>query len=725
MGLFSSKFITRVGTSVSRVIPDEYLPNSVTSGSLRAIFQEADIGRGIVEEMFRSIGLRAKAMYNYGRNGYTFGTPSLDVVSNVVGEVEVKTVLDALEGAPVTIDYVHMGPPNLLHIAWFKLVRDHGYNPNTNKLGALSTSLGYDVFVDDMVIVLPEATADTYNGTAVAQWGAAARSRPSPTRPASSFNPDLARLLTVTPIEISEIATEDHVRVIYAYTDSVGDVQTDSFTVTNSEYDEDKDYFQVAYMVGPVLKYWDYEVGGGLYEDLDDLILTPGASLGTFLPYIHFRHNKVSMDSAPMSTEYIHSQRMARKLGINYEDVLAALNENPDIADVEQAYMGFLVPANTADSLQERYLFDFFDRARGTSLGQLLAPTVWETFLGEQQIPGEPKYEVNRSLVLIQDTRVKSSLGTSGITKTQVAGRLGPIGTHDSGFVIANDYNKYHYYRKQITNTVYDEIRVFNLESSYYFNGGQVSSGEKDDDALLIPIDLDIARGYTLTDQEKLYAMSLNLVANALVTVKLSWYQTLWFKGLLMFVGIFLMAWDGGFTSSLAAAIAAGVGAFIQFIVITALVAWGVSYAFKLLVEAVGVDLALILAIIAAAYGIYTNYTGGAFASDMLRASTNLSKAASDVTKDALQDVQSEFEAFQDEAERIQKQIEQAQDLLATNHKLEPTVIFGETPGNYFKRTVHAGNIGTIGYQALHSYVDMALTLPTIADSIGDLNELS
>jgi hypothetical protein len=74
--------------------------------------------------------------------------------------------------------------------------------------------------------------------------------------------------------------------------------------------------------------------------------------------------------------------------------------------------------------------------------------------------------------------------------------------------------------------------------------------------------------------------------------------------------------------------------------------------------------------------------------------------------------------AFQSDAETKMKLLEDAQSLLDSNLRLNPLVIFGETPDDYYRRTVHSGNIGIIGYAAVHDYVEVALRLPTLSDTV-------
>ena len=67
------------------------------------------------------------------------------------------------------------------------------------------------------------------------------------------------------------------------------------------------------------------------------------------------------------------------------------------------------------------------------------------------------------------------------------------------------------------------------------------------------------------------------------------------------------------------------------------------------------------------------------------------------------------------------KVIEDTNKLLGSPMNMTPFVVFGESPDDFFRRTVHSGNIGTLGYDYIHNYVDMNLALPKFAQTIGGI----
>ncbi|MFC3679609.1 hypothetical protein [Bacterioplanoides pacificum] len=41
--------------------------------------------------------------------------------------------------------------------------------------------------------------------------------------------------------------------------------------------------------------------------------------------------------------------------------------------------------------------------------------------------------------------------------------------------------------------------------------------------------------------------------------------------------------------------------------------------------------------------------------------------------------------------------------------------MLNESPGSFYQRTIHTGNIGTLAFDYLHSYVDESLKLPGVS----------
>lgn len=718
MGLFSSKYKTYVGVSASRVIPDEMAPDSIQAGTLRSILKSADMPLTIIEELNRGLGNRVRSMYQFGKNQYTFGTPEPTIYSTSVGQAEITAVLQSLHpGAEIAVQYHHLGVANILHIGWMKLVSEHGYNPQTNLLGALTASTGTSVYLDDLVVVLPAATAASYEGHTIDQWGTPPKSRPSPTRPALETAPALAALQQFTPVNTAGTLAYDYARADWAYKGTGTTIVKGSINLTNDEFGDSTDYFQVGYLADGVQKFWLYEAGTGTHPTLDALAdaAAEGSANGSFLPFVHFRHGKQSMAIDQGSQAFLQSVKMLKKLGTDYMEMHDAIHENPDIGDVANAYLGFFVNPKSAHQEEKRYLFDFFERLQEAGFATQSAASV-----GLQGWVSDGK----QFTLLIEDKKVKHGLTMSWISRRMVAGTLADGLEYASGYVTGGQLGSHHYFRKQVTPHVYDEILVGDLTMRYWVQGDYTATGNAEEDVMLIPIDYAIARGYPMKVQEKLYARGMHLVCTSIVTVKIKWYQTGFFSTLLQVIGIILAFWDGGFTFSALQSGTLAVAAALTYIVVTLIVTVVVQFGFKLLVKEIGGDAALALAAIAAAYGFTVGLEQGFAAAlptiqTMLDIAINLVQATTSLVMDDLLEVGRQFDTFYQEVEQKTELLEETRKLLENSTRLNPMVIFGESPDAFYNRTVHSGNVGVHLYSTIESYVDMALTLPTLANTLG------
>lgn len=357
MGLFSSKYVTQVGTSVSRVIKDDLLPQSVRTGVIKSIFEDGNAPDYVMEELAASVSVRAENMYSYAERSYTHGLPSGEIYSSTQGRQQVEAIIETAENQQVAVEYSYYGPANTLHIAWMKLVSQYGYNQATNVLGSLTAQKGTSVYLKNMVVVVPQSEASTINRKAIEQWGTAARAGFTPERTSS----EIGYLVTPTPVRVSNTATELHVEVSYVWLQNGDQLQEATFIITVSEFDEAAEFFHAKYVANNQVKYWMYQRGLGTYPTLDSVYVNGPEVSGEYFPFTYFRYNKQSVIQDKTTQAYKTSKKLVKYLGMDYDMIAETIDENPDIADVEQAMMVFAVPATSTNEIECRYLFDYFN----------------------------------------------------------------------------------------------------------------------------------------------------------------------------------------------------------------------------------------------------------------------------------------------------------------------------------------------------------------------------
>lgn len=764
MGLFSSKKRIIVGTTVSRAIEDKLLPNSIRDGALKSLFSNDEVNglpSYVRESLVQSIGLKAERLYEWAANNYVHGLPSGRTSVATQGRAEVEAVLNTLEGGPVLIEYTRYGPPNTLHMGWMKAVELYGYNAATNELPVLSAAKGYPVYLKDLQIVVPPSLVSQQLPGALDQWGVSPKAGYTPFRVSTA---GLGASLTITPSPVYylDTATTEHVRMKYTWAAPGWIMVPDEYSGTPipvytnkapfEEYvelalpahDETADYFHVRYQINGVTKFWMYRVGSGTYPTLDAVFDDPPAESGLFFPFIYFRYNKASEISNTASESYKDCRKMLRYLGMSYDAVAEGIDANPDIADVEQAFLTFAVPANSTNPVDRRYLFEFFSaqyEATGSNFSSQTQANVTSMFADERDLV--------KNTIVIQDARFKMALSNGGIFKRRVAGSIGAVGSFDSGLTTVTvpiTYTSWtvddagsapsmtvntpidtHFYRKQVNSAQYDEILVVNLKMVYYVYGEYRTTGDDTDDILLIPIDRSITDAYSIPDREILYARSLHYVFNSMVVQKVKWYQTGFFQFLMIALAVVIVIYtQGAGIEAALSGLAAGTIT-IQAIIIS--VAMGIVKSLvigeliQLFIEAVGLEGTFLIALMAAAAALYGAYDAGSFANsswakNLLQVSTSLVSGIQNKLGDLMGDLADAATEFGKMVEDQTKLLETAQELLEGNPTLVPLIVFGESPNDFYNRTVHSGNIGVIGIDAVSSFVDNALTLPTLDQTL-------
>ena len=729
---FKSKTKVTVSTSVSRVIEDKLVPDSLKTGVIKGVFEGDQLVENIMEDIVASIGIRAERMYQYGKKHSPFGLPSSTLLNNIAGKDVVQSLLNQLTGTPVTIEYYHYGPLNNLHAGWSLLCQNYGYNPATNELVSLSKIKGFPVYLSDMQVVITNATAEELVNGSLEQWGTPANSGYTPLRPITGQG-------VATPYAIDATASQDYFRVSYAWKDTAT-IQTDTLTFPVGSENPNLGYFQAKYSYGAITKYWTYRDGAGTYPVLDATFNTEHDALGSFFPWCYFRFDKRSTASDTGSSEYKTSTKLMKFLGMDYQEVADSINENPDIDDVESAFLMLAVPASTGDEAEQRYLFDFF-KSLYVSRG------ITESIVSSETKALVTRSSVSQTSLVIQDARFKMNINLAGIHRTVKAGALGAIGSHSSsvgsytyhisrttyaskadteGTTRVSEYTvPCHYYRKQITSSLYEEIEVRDLEVAYFVEDNYKAVADISDGNLLIPLDRSITKEYPPSVREKLYARSMHFVINSKVETKIKWYQRGWFRIFMTIVAIVITIFSMGGLSGVSAAIMAATAttaALISTVISLVLNYLIFTVAMKYFVKVLGAKVAMILAVVAISFGMYSQIAGGVanapWAADLIKVASGLTNAISDHFSDALLGLQKEADLFSLYAKEQTELLENTKDLLTQNTLLSPFTVFGESPENYYQRTVHSGNIGILGIDAVSEFTTTMLRLPTLSDTL-------
>jgi len=750
MGLFS-KTVTTVATNVTRILQDDAISSSVLQGYASSQAPDADpeLVPNVLEHMATGIGVKANLMYAYAKRAYTNGLPEGTLQNASKGKELLEDYYTTVIGQPIVTDYYHYGSLNLTHYGWDILFNYLDYSPNTNVIGSLSTS-GKQCFLKSIQAVITTTSQAILTPAALDQWGPPPQAGVTPEFPYQT--PEIGKQLAMPVYLVDPEATVDKIRITYVWKKITGEIveeYTDHAVEGWNASETDWHHFRGHPVDNPTATFIiTYEDGTGELPFWDSTFNVPLTGTGSYFPWAYLRFNKTRPDKDTGGVEYKTTKRLLKYLNMEYEDLIDGIHQSPDIKDVEQSIVMMAVPAQTNNEKEQRYLFDFFTSQyiQSGADDDKLTPDAYTVASRLGMV--EPEQSIT-----IQDKKFQMALTYRNIIKRKVVGSIGRVGSYSHRYsfekfdkdghligTIENAQVSYnfpcHSYMHQVSETLYWEVLVFNLKMKYHVFNEYWTTGDEKDDILLIPIDHLLVQHYSIPDREILLARSLHIVFNSRILTKLKWYQTPAFSFIMTIIAIVLTIISlGGFSAvwgAVAAAIAgstAALTALAYALLIQFLKTLLISYALKLFVKVAGIRVGFVAAIVTLVAAIATqnptlidgSVKGAPWAVTLLNVSTGLVQG---VQKETLEDFknlldeQREFKTYADkETERLKKANEQFRN---PSNILAPLIVIGETPTDFYSRTIHAGNVGMVAIESISSYVDITLRLPTFTDTMGE-----
>lgn len=732
MGLFSDKKKTIVNTTVQRVFEDANIPDSVRTGILKGILAEGSLTDYMLEELAGSIGVRAARGYLWAKNNnYVYGVPEGQFANTVSARGIVLSTIAAEVGQTITQDYCKYGPMNTIHYGWVWLIANKGYNPNTNELTAISAQMGFPVYLTDMVATYPQEDFDFIQQTSdfemLAQWGPAPNSGFTPTNPFNTVG-GIGIYAAQSKYLVSPTATDDFITVTYEYKNATGVIVRENFDV-DVDVDLALDYHQVRYLKADgAYGFWTYREGAGEYPDIDGAYDMTFKDLGTYLPWCYFRWGGQRVkDISPI--DYKDSKKWAKLLGVDYDLLDDGVHSDPDVDDVEQCILVFGVHPGAESQSEKRYLFEYFNVMYFNSLPQTaIGDTLAEKFGAFNSSPSHVQ--------IIQDKIFQMGFQYSGITKTRVPGKIGKKGDLTTDFVeeivggsVIGEKQTAYVYRMQVLDSMYEEIKVYGLRTTYKITYKKGHSASGNEPELLVPVDRTLLNVLSMRAKEDLLTRALQMIVNTRIVVKTPWYASTFFKVILIVIAIVVTILSlGQAWATIVAAAAIGTTAVVVTVLTMILVSIAISYATKLFVKEFGPKVGFIAAVAAMIIGSYagSNIEGSSWWADsMVAVGNNLATQSENTQTALLENIQDDMLDFQNFAKGEFDSLKEKQDQLGLNPEfsglngldivnLSPMQVWNEKPNDFYNRTVHSGNIGAASFDIAAGYVDFMLTLPTI-----------
>lgn len=711
MGLFSSKKKVVVNTTVQPVFSQVDLPNSPRTAVIDTTMFGGDVTAKLMDELQQTIGMRGTASWLWAKDHYHYGTPVSSLAGNGQATATVTEVLKGLHGQDIVLDYCFMGPYNSVHYAWVQLMQSYGYSPASNQLGTLSTQKGTPVYLVDLVPQYTQATLDFLTEMDELHWLNVYA--PYANAGVTLSNPAGNPSATPTPYTILPSGTLNSVVVHYEYLKN-GVITAESLVLSLPSELEDKDIHQARIVKGDgSVVYFAYEHGSGTYPSIDAQFEYDYADSGTYLPWVYFRYDFQNLATSALqdSEAYRDSHHYCRYIGMDYQSMADGIYADTDLSDVIQSMLIFGIRADATSVVESEYLFRYF---------AMLHTAIGETSFGDSGTYAQ----------LIQDKFFQMTFNFRSISRTQEIGNKAAPGKYGLPEVNGTTVNYFH----QIDATSYEKISIDFPSMRYRIQGKYGHSASLGQAELLVPLDRAVFKEMGLVKREELLARGLHFMCNTYQEIKTKWYQSSFFKILLIVAAVVITVVSFGGLSAVSAALVAFAAASTAVILTTLAIAvikmLVIQLAVKVFIDVAGLENSLFAAMLMVAASFFVPTTmaySTQIAQGMLAAGNNMIQQVGTGYGKELESIQKELAQFSADAQKQWEQLEEQRfkefgldsSLDALDFVTQqPAVVFGESSEAFFQRTVHSSNPGVHVITSTHDYVAQALTLPSQIDSM-------
>ena len=467
---------------------------------------------------------------------------------------------------------------------------------------------------------------------------------------------------------------------------------------------------------------------------------------GTFLPMLYIKRDFKFVEADTFPDFYKESKAYAKKLNLTFKDIVKQIKKEVNDQDkIMQTYLKFGVDYNSTSPEDLLYLHGFFKK-------YFKFCDTEDTYNMNFEYEPGTVYKVPGRQLKFKDKVTSHSIFCNYLGIVYGSGSVEEVGTITTGEGIDPREPKpeteesssdkwarffrnliqnrvYKYFRKQITETTYEEIRVYKMGADVYVNAGKSAQpGQDEGSALLIPVDFDVVKTIKgFKHKEKFLYSCIYIEFLTYVVKKVKWYQRGVFKLIVFAVSVAITVFTGGAGVTVASVLMAAVTNFA--------IGLAIDFAIKTLAKVLSPEILKVVAVLVAVAGLaYGKFSAKgveslskAFtimfmkANVFLDASTKLIKAT--LVKQG-EEFKKEAEAFKDKMKKLEDYRKANSKYISDTslsylneqvHRYEP-LILGETLDAMIARTLNT-NPGLVTIDYIHGYVDYILTLPNINET--------
>ena len=673
-GIFGIKDKDIIETFVhtQRIIEEDITKGKIIS---KIALEEMKDDVGIIKRLMaysEIIRKRYSAYFNYGRDEYVDGLPDVQYKTLYVKTNVIKAIISAQVGTAANVTEASLGALNKYTYAAVQLQRDYAYKPSTGiavhngyRYKLKNVDFNYSTGNYDLTVGVVENVVTKDIRTVTTSVVSETTGTPPNTVTVYhvTVNTTVKRIVEGTisgvqsDVEISNttsnydssrparggvvvtqtvVSTQVDITPISIKPELIGIVFI-STVVSYPAYPAVGHYSVKYYTTDANDWYWwIYQAGSGLYPELD--INNKAMSNLEMLPVVTLRNATVSVTSDKESVRYKQAKEMLNFFGINIDTMVKGIEDNPDVANIEDAFIHMGMVVKDTSTVMSKILYKAFD------------------FLYDSS---DLTREDTKFMITFKEVPFNAAIAWADYSKVDVVGSIGTRGTYLHSVVGKDLVLKW-----QDTDISYKELRLINLSSTTFIDrGGLVGTVLKDVDAdgFFIPLSMNFVKELSPLEQYELFNRTLLLSIYGAQVIHLEWYETEEFMNFIKIVAIVItvisfgtMAWTNGIAYAISTTI------------FNLAIALGASLVLKLIFEATDSEFIRVLATLVYAY-VMTAYVGGVDLSGVM-SSTQLINAvtlfASSLTTGFMMDIELKTEEFEMEKNAFGQKLQEAEDEL-------------------------------------------------------------
>lgn len=710
MGLFSSK--TKISVFANSYQMMYSNPNSLKDAVLLAILSDKSIATSITNTCLNSMSTRINHMRTYAENEYALGlstgyhSNTLIMDEDVLADI-IATDISHTDGVIVDINYIT--PLSLQHIAVPHLLSMRGWHPLTDVVTSYPSGLS-----------LPDS-------------------------------PDSSTAVYVVKITSVELSI-DFLNIEITY-EIKSYYQSPPTLFSTTSYQEDytiptgfelgKNYCIAGYRLldsegtpADSQDWWFYAIDSEKYPAIS--ISKSLNEANNSLPVIPLRHNNQDMarSAVQSSNLYLTSKKLLKKVSVDFDTIADTINTNPNVAEIDHAYIMFGADLQSTHNEVIYYLVEFFDHladiaainmfenmgsvlddsnisqnlyAFNGNLGTGSSATSSHSWIGPGGETVTTTIVNNATVSTMIEYGLNVSITYSYVRSEFITGSIGSIGTASKSWIRGSDSNRGFgtlarlfvadnstlILKLQIEDNVYKQITVQGLShTNRIYAGHNVITtltdviDSSDEHNFIIPIHYGVSTKIPLIQRSMLYEESFMIVMNSYVITKIKWYQTGIFKALLMAAGLVIAAISSQYwLIGLIDAAAVGATAVLMYVLQSVVIGLALTQIGNFIAQEIGPEAAAILSTVVTLATLYINPAGSIkvatfslpTAQVLLSLSSAVISGAHHETQERLAEVKNEYDIFKEESTTKADELEVAMELLTEPSLLSENLLDYQT----------------------------------------------